>query len=320
MAKRKLRAGIIGCGAIARSHMKAYQDNGVEITALFDVSPEAAQAMAKESGNQKVKCHATAAELIASGTVDMVSICTPPVAHEDAAIAAVKAGLHVLCEKPLAHSTASAKKIRNAAKKGKSVFMVAFRHRFIAANRKIKELIESGALGKLVMFRNVFGGPAFGMKDRWFTRREISGGGCLLDTNAHSVDLFRFLVGEVVEQHAVMHQHFENTDVEDVGLMVLKAKNGAVGSVGSGYVLGDGMAFIDITGQDGRVIFDYFKGSEIRWKKRGETEWRIETVEVGNGFNEQAVHFLSVIGGKEKLQITADDGLRCQEIIQSNYR
>jgi predicted dehydrogenase len=181
----------------------------------------------------------------------------------------------------------------------------------------MKELIDGGAIGKPVMFRNVFGGPAFGMKDRWFTKRAISGGGCLLDTNAHSVDLFRFLIGEVVEQHAVMHRHFENTDVEDAGIIILKAKNG---SVGSGFVLGDGMAFIDITGQDGRIIFDYCKPNEVTWKKRGETEWCTETVEAGNGFNEQIAHFLAVISGKEKLQISIEDGIRCQEIIQSNYR
>ncbi len=315
-----MRIGIIGCGGIARGHVNGYLNAGCSITALADVQEAARTAMAAECGNPAVECFADAAGLLGSGKVDAVSICTPPVAHEAAAIAALQKGIHVLCEKPLAGSIQSAQAVSAAAKASSAVFMMAFRHRLIPANRKIKELLETGAVGAPVMFKNVFGGPSFAMKDRWFTKKSVSGGGCLLDTNAHSVDLFRFFFGEVVEQHAVMHRHFENTDVEDAGIIIMKAANGTLGSAGSGFVLGEGLAYIDILGQDGRILFEYKTMDTVKWRKRGEAEWRTEKVAVSNGMNEQIGHFLNAINGREPLPISIKDGLRCQEIIQSNYK
>ena len=317
MSKKNLKAGIIGCGGIARSHVNGYKENGVSVVAITDVSKDAMQKMSEEV--EGAACFADYRELIDSGKVDMVSICTPPVAHEEAIVYALSKGVHVLCEKPLSHSAESAAAIKAAVAGSNAVFMGAFRHRFLPANCKLKEMVESGKIGAPVMFRNVFGGPAFAMKDRWFTKKAIAGGGCLLDTNSHSVDLFRFIIGEVVEQHAVMHRHFEDTDVEDSGLIIVKAENGTIGSIGSGFVLGDGMAFIDITGQDGRVIYDYTKPDVVRYKQREAKEWEDIPVEPSFGFNEQIDHFIKVINGEEQLLVGINDGVRCQEIIQANY-
>jgi len=311
-----MRIGIIGCGGIAKAHAGAYKENNTAICAVTDVCKEAAEAMVKETGAQ---VFADYKSLLDSGKVDAVSICTPPVSHEEVAVYALSKGVHVLLEKPQAHSVESAKRINEAAAKSKAILMMAFRHRFIPANAKMKEMIDAGKIGKVVFFHNTFCGPAFHMKDKWFTKKAISGGGCMLDTSSHSVDLFRFLVGEIAEQKAVMFKHFENTDVEDAAILSVKAENGAIGAFTSTFVAGDGIAYIDIVGQDGRLYFDYLKADELKYKKRGDKDWEVIKVATGWGFNEQTAHFLKAAAGTEKLAITAHDGFRDIEVIQANY-
>lgn len=314
-----IRVGIIGCGGIAGAHVGAYKEVGATVSALTDVSKDAMNAL-MEAQEINAECFGDYRQLIDSGLVDAVSICTPPVAHEEAALYALEKGIHVLCEKPLANTPEAAKKIKSAVTQSDSVFMVAFRHRFLPAIQQMKSMIDEGKIGAPVMFQNVFGGPAFYMKDKWFCKKSVAGGGCMLDTSSHSVDLFRFMIGEVVEQHAVYHTHFEGTDVEDAAILTLKADNGALATMGSGFVLGAGMAFIDITGQEGRLIYDYCKPTELKYLKTGENDWQLFEVEASNGFKEEITHFFNVIQGKEELAIDINDGIRCQEIIQNTYK
>lgn len=312
-----LKAGIAGCGGIAQSHINGYQSNGIEITALTDVNIDVAKNTAEKLANQ-AKVFATAEELIKSGDVNLISICTPPVSHAEIAVCALENGVHVLCEKPLAHNEDDAKKIEQATKKSNAKFMVAFRHRFLPATQKIKEFIDHGKIGEPVLFLNKFCGPAFAMKDKWFCNKAIAGGGCMLDTGAHSVDLFRYLFGEIIEQHAVMHKHFDNTDVEDCAILTVKAENGTLGSLTSGFVAGGGHALVDITGKAGRLVYEY--DSELRYYHLESNKWHNYKVEVSSGFDIEIAVFVDAIENNSTVPVTIEDGIRCLEIIQSNYR
>jgi predicted dehydrogenase len=219
----------------------------------------------------------------------------------------------------LAHSVESAKQIVAAAGKSNALLMTAFRHRFLPAIQAIRKAIDKGQIGPVVFFQNTFCGPAFQMQDKWFSKRAIAGGGTLMDTSIHSVDIFRYLIGEVVEQKAVMHRHLAGTDVEDASILILKAANGAIGSLTASWVAGDGMASIDVMGQDGRIVYDYYKADQIRLKQRGEAEWKTIPVKASDGFAEEISHFLRAIRGEETLSCTGQDGLRAVEIIQANY-
>ena len=311
------KVGIIGCGDIAKSHLQGYQSNGVEIAAFADVDLEAAKKLA--GGSKHSQCFTDYRDLIKSKLVDAVSICVPPCVHEEVAVYALEHGIHVLCEKPLAHSVQSAKNICNAAKRSNTLLMPAFRHRFLPAVRRIRKLIEKGLVGKLVMFHNVFCGPAFDMGKKWFSKKAIAGGGALMDTSSHSADLFRYLVGEVTEQYAVMHRHMKGIDVEDAGILTLKADNGAVGALTSGWVAGIGMAYVDIMGQNGRILYDYTEPEIIKIKNSGKADWENISVPSSNGFSEQISHFLGAVNRKHNLSCTCFDGLRAVEIIQSVY-
>lgn len=312
-----MRAGIIGTGGIAKSHADAYRKSNVQITALMDSNREAADAMAATIDGARV--FDSYQSLLDSGLVDMVSICTPPVAHEGPAVYALERGIHVLLEKPMAHDVASAKRIAAAAEASRAKLTIGFRHRCLPAVLKLRQVINEGTIGPIVFFHNTFCGPAFNMKDRWFSKKAIAGGGTLMDTSVHSIDLFRYLVGEVVEQKAVMARHLEGIDVEDASILIVKADNGAIGSLTASWVAGDGQAYIDITGEKGRVLYDYMKAAEVRLKRLGEKEWETIAVEPSAGFAEEVGIFLAAIRGEGELLCTAFDGLRAVEIIEANY-
>jgi predicted dehydrogenase len=312
-----LKVGIVGCGGIARSHVASYQKKGLKISAVTDTSPEAAKKLAQETGATIFKDFR---DLLDNGKVDLISICTPPVVHEETTCYALGKGIHVLCEKPMAFDIPSAHRIQEAVNQSKAIFMPAFRHRFFPANITMREIIVSGKIGNVVLFNNIFCGPAFDMEKRWFTKKCIAGGGSLLDTNSHSVDLFRFLVGEVASQHAVMHRHFTTTDVEDAGILSVKAVNGAIGAMESAFVAGCGAAFIDIMGTKGRIYFDYFEPTKVKYRLTEDKEWTELSAPAGCcGFDEEIHHFIGAIKGEHPLSCTVHDGVRCTEIICSIY-
>ena len=314
---KQMRVGIIGCGGIARAHAKAFKENGVQCIGLVDSNAETAKKLAAEIDGAQI-CQ-DYRDLIDSIKPDLISICTPPLAHEEIAAYALKRNVHVLCEKPLAYDIPSAHRMRDAACASSALLMPAFRHRFLPANIMLREIVASGEIGDPVLFNNIFCGPAFGMEQTWFTKKALAGGGCILDTNTHSVDLFRFIVGEITQQHAVMHRHFKTTDVEDAGMLIVKSDKGVLGVMESSFVAGAGEAFIDIIGTKGKVRYDYTDGDKVRVRKTEDKDWTIKPVKSSNGFAEEVGHFLGAIEGKHKLACTVDDGVRVMEVICSNY-
>jgi predicted dehydrogenase len=312
-----LKVGIVGCGGIARSHVQGYGAAGASVVAVADCERASAEALAGEVSAKGIFDDYTA--MIDSGAVEAVSICTPPAFHEAAAVYALEHGIHVLCEKPMTVDSASAHRMKHASEQSSAVFMPAFRHRFLPANIKLREVVQSGRIGDPVLFNNVFCGPAFYMEGRWFTQKSLAGGGSLIDTNSHSVDLFRFIIGEIVEQSAVVHRHFKTTDVEDAAILSVRAENGALGAMESSFVAGVGAAFIDIIGTNGQVRYDYMDPARVvlRWDE-GKSSEDFE-VRVSGGFDEQIAHFILAVRGEQKLSCTIDDGVRVVEVIDEAY-
>jgi len=317
MSDNNLRIGVIGCGGIASAHVAGYGEAGATITAVADTNGAAADNLAASLPGAKAFAESQA--LLESGLVDAVSICTPPACHEGAALAALSQGIHVLCEKPLAHTPEAARLICKAAQRGEAILMTAFRHRFLPAIVAMRQHIEGGTIGTPVHLQNTFCGPAFNMQERWFSKRSIAGGGCLMDTSSHSVDLFRFLLGEVVEQQAVMHQHFPNTDVEDAAILTVKSQTGALGTLCATWVAGCGVATLEVMGKSGRLLYDYAKPETLLLFKPGETEPTAITVAASSGFSEEVAQFLGAIAGTCEASPSGTDGLRAVEIIHGVY-
>lgn len=310
------RAGIVGCGGIANLHAEGYINNEAEIVGVTDTNSKVAAEFAGKFG---VRSYTNYQALIQETHPDAISVCTPPVAHEEIAVYALRNGVHVLCEKPMAFDLKAAYRMRKAARGSSAILMPAFPHRFRPAIVALRDLIASGKLGSPVFFNNVFCGPMFNMEEKWFTKKAIAGGGSILDTNSHSVDIFRFLIGEIADQKIVMHKHFKNTNVEDAGILSVKAANGALGSMESAFVAGMGMAVIDVIGTKGRAVYDYDTADELKYRLLDEQEWVVEKVDTGSGFTEEIAHFIGAIRGNHPLCCTVEDGVRVNEVIFRAY-
>lgn len=192
---RALRVGIIGSGGIAQSrHIPGYQRlEKVEVRALADVSPEAAQHAAERFSVPHV--FADYRDLLAMSEIDVVSICTPNAFHMQQTVDALRAGKHVLVEKPIAVNAVEARAMIRAAKRAGKLLMVGYHNRFTSAAQTLKRAVEAGALGEVYFAEGIAtrrrGIPGWGV----FTQKKLSGGGALVDIGVHILDLTLYLMG-----------------------------------------------------------------------------------------------------------------------------
>ncbi len=195
---KKIRVGIIGTGGIANAaHIPAYQamaGRGVEIAALCDIKPAALESTLKKFP-MDVPTYDNYNKMLRDKSIDAVSVCTPNNAHRPATVAALKAGKHVLCEKPIAKNCAEARAMAAAAKRYRRKLMIGQCHRFGAHAQVVKRAVDDGLLGDIYYVR------AHCLRRReipsWgnFISKEIQGGGPMVDVGVHILDLCLYLMG-----------------------------------------------------------------------------------------------------------------------------
>jgi predicted dehydrogenase len=192
----KLRIGIIGSGGIAQGcHMRGYatMPEQCEMVAVCDVNPETAQAAAEKYNVSKT--YTDYRQMIAEQNLDAVSVATPNAYHMQPTIDALQAGLHVICEKPLAMNADEARKMCAVARESGKILQVALQQRFSGSARFMKQYIEAGHMGDIYYARAQAlrrrGVPAWGV----FIDKEKQGGGPLIDIGVHILDFTLFLMG-----------------------------------------------------------------------------------------------------------------------------
>ena len=253
-----IRVGIAGCGKIAQvRHLPEYQDRpDVTIRGLFDLNQERAKALAEQ---YKARAYASYEELLADPEIDAVSICTANIAHAEMAIAALRAGKHVLCEKPMATTLEDCERMVKAAKESGKVLMIGQNQRLAAAHVKAKELLEAGAIGRLISFTTAFrhGGPETWTVDpganTWFFDKSRAVMGAMADLGIHKTDLIQFLTGQKVVQ---VQAHLATLDkkyadgspigVDDNAICIYTLEGGAVGTMTASWT--------DYCGEDNSTV------------------------------------------------------------------
>ncbi len=247
MAKNKqLRAGVIGAGAIGQNgHIPGFRGAGVEVAAICDSNFERAKEVAEKQGIP----HAFAdyREMLKLKELDMVSVGLPNALHAPVSIAALKAGKHVLCEKPMTINTADARKMIAAGKRYGKLLSVNQHMRFDVTGRAMRAIVQSGALGKVYLAETKWvrqqGIPGYG---GWFTNKDLAGAGALMDIGVHMLDLILYaldfpkvvavkglLKGELGKQAIGLggwgadRKTEGRFDVDDTAFAVLTLKDGA---------------------------------------------------------------------------------------------
>ncbi|MCP3761053.1 Gfo/Idh/MocA family oxidoreductase [Domibacillus sp. A3M-37] len=239
----KLRIGVLGTGGIATErHIPAFKHvKEAEITAVMDVNTERAKETAKKFGVEHV-CTSLDDML---EKIDALLITTPNKFHAPAAVQALNAGVHVMCEKPMALNTKECEEMVLAAEKSGKVLLIAYHWRFMKESRAAKRLIDSGEIGQPLVIRiksmrrrKV---PGWGV----FTNRDLQGGGALIDYGCHLLDLAMWLTGSpkpyevsgTTFNHLSMQKDMVNEwgtinpatfEVEDHATAFIRLENGAV--------------------------------------------------------------------------------------------
>ena len=193
MAKT-IRVGVVGTGFMGGMHTNCYAAAaGAQLVAVSDVRRELAEQLAKPS---KAAVYTDAEKMFAEAGLDMVDICLPTHLHCEYVVKAAKAGLHVLCEKPIATSVAEANKMITATKKAGVQFMIAQVIRFWPEYMLLKKYADEGTLGKLISLQmaRVSPRPTWSWKN-WLQDAKLSGG-ALIDLHIHDADFARYLLGE----------------------------------------------------------------------------------------------------------------------------
>ena len=195
--------GIIGCGKIAQvRHIPEYAAHPqARLAGYYDLNQERAQALAEQWGGQ---AYPTWEALLTDPAIDAVSICAANTAHAELTIAALRAGKHVLCEKPMATTLADCEAMAAAARESGRFLMIGQNQRLTKAHQKARQLVADGVLGDILTFRTTFGhgGPETWSvdpgKNTWFFDKSKAAMGAMADLGIHKTDLIQYLLGQTV--------------------------------------------------------------------------------------------------------------------------
>ena len=309
------RIGIIGCGQMGRWHLNAYKSNAsCQVVAVADTDFAKAEAFAAEVGARAYRSHT---EMIVKESLTGVSVCTLPVTHRGIVVDFLRAGIHVLCEKPLTISVEDAKEMLEIAQEKNLLVLPAFKFRFYDEVLRAKELIDRGSLGKVLSFRLMFGGY-IDMSESWYSQKELSGGGIIMDNGPHALDLIRFLLGEVCTI-AAYGSHIQKLRVEDTAQLTVRLESGATGSVDLSWSTSSpAKTYLEIYAEDGSAFLDT-EGLTYRFKTW--KEWKRVPNEISGppAFARQIDHFLESIARKSTTRLNNNDGLISQALIEAAY-
>lgn len=237
-----INIGIIGCGKIAQTrHLPEYAANpAVAIYGLYDLNAERTAALAEQYGAKAFQSHQ---ELLSDPAIDAVSVCTANATHCEVTVAALQAGKHVLCEKPMATTLSECEQMVEMAKKTGKFLMIGHNQRLARAHARARELILQGEIGDIVTFRTTFGhgGPETWTIDPanvWFFDKKLAAFGAMADLGIHKTDLIQFLTGQrVVEVSAFIGTLDKKLPdgsligVDDNAICTYRMSGGAVGTM-----------------------------------------------------------------------------------------
>ena len=228
-----MKFGIIGTGTIGRFHAEAIRAmSGGTLHSVFNHRLESAAALAAEFG---VREHSDLAEFLADPALEIVTIATPSGAHLEPALAALAAGKHVICEKPLEVSVHRIDQMTDAAARSGKMVAAILNRRFHPAMTEFKAACDAGRLGKLVSascYVKWFRNQAYYDSAPWRGTRALDGGGALMNQAIHSIDALLHLAGPVkAVQASVACLAHERIEVEDMAVALLEFASGARGVI-----------------------------------------------------------------------------------------
>lgn len=324
--------GIIGCGSIStHRHVPEYSyRKDCRLIGYYDPVTERAQNLAEKYGG---KVFTSIEQLLSDRNIDAVSVCTPNKYHAPLSIAALKAGKHVLCEKPMAVSADEALSMIKTAEECGKFLMIGHNQRLAPAHIRAKEILQSGGLGKVLTFRTTFGhgGPegwsVENGRHTWFFKQDEAFIGAMGDLGVHKADLIRWLIDdEIVEAKAYVatldktNDKDEPIDVDDNAVCLLKSRNGIYGTLTASWTYYGAEDNSTVLYCSGGVIKIYDNPEfpiEITKKNREKVFYKVGRIQTNESQHNSGVIDMfvnSVVSGK-KPEIDGNEGFAALRIV-----
>ena len=327
MAK-KLKVGIIGLGWPGREHLKGYKQCGnVQVVALCDMNAELAQGQADEHGIEAV--YGDHKKMLKGAGVDAVSVCLPNFLHAPISLDALRAGKHVICEKPPALNAAEARRMAAAARAGGLTLQYALSQRFVGANKLARDYVQKGELGEIYFGRAVYHrrrGIPLGTQS-WFVNKKLSGGGALIDIGVHALDAVWWLMGtpKPVSVSGNAYQKFKHMvskgtkfDVDDSAFGLIKFDNGATLILECSWALNmPGRNVLQIAGTKGGAELNPLKIYVERDGIQVDMTPEVPGVDL---FADQMGHFVDCILKNKTPLMSAEQGVQLMQMLEGIYK
>jgi predicted dehydrogenase len=326
VAKKTFKIALVGVGAAAQvNHIPALKKvEGLELVALCDRDPEKAQRVAQKFGVP----HAVARieELFEIEDLDAIDICTPNYLHAPMAVAALEAGKHVLCERPLARSSEEAATMTKAAKKADRVLACAVQHRFRPDAQLLRRFVEKGDLGEIFMAKAGW----LRLKtqwdsDEWRRQKRESGGGVVLDLGFQMLDLSLWVLGQpkVTSVTASVHRN-KKGDVEDSATAFFRLESGATLTLELTWslLMEKDFAYLNLFGSGGAALLNPFRVHKGMHGTLVNVTPTLETSrnQYRQSMEAQAQHFVDTLRSGKKPMGSVDEVLGVMEILDAVYR
>lgn len=333
-----MRYALIGCGRIATNHIKAAINNQLEITAVCDIQVNHIEALLEKHGLQEddsIKRYMDYKTMIEEVKPEMVSIATESGIHAEIAIFCINHGVHVIVEKPMAMSMEDANEIIRLSEEKNVKVSACHQNRFNIAVQEMRQALEAGRFGKLshgsIHVR-------WNRNKNYYTQAPWRGtwaqdGGALMNQCIHGIDLLRWTFGgEVEEVYGQTRQQFHDyLEAEDVGMAVVKFKNGAIATIEGTtnvypqnleetlYIFGEkGTVKIGGTSTNNIDVWDFADETEADMKNKGLEE---ETNNVyGNGHTSLFADMINSIQNGRKPYVDAYAGRDALELVLAIYK
>ncbi|OPX24352.1 MAG: hypothetical protein B1H04_02275 [Planctomycetales bacterium 4484_123] len=333
---RTIKVGVIGSGGISRVHLEGYQKSPYsEVLAVCDIDPARAKQRAEQF--DVPYWFDSADELLKLREIQAVSICTPNYDHKGSTLKALRAGKHVLCEKPIAMNAREGQQMVAAAKKARKKLQIGLHMRFSAEAQYAKKVVEEGLIGKPYYARSLSirrrGVPSWGV----FGQKKLQGGGPLIDIGVHAIDLTWYLMG-CPKPVAVAGKTYRTIgdkpghvgrfgpwdwktyDVEDFAVALIRFDNGATMTVESAFCvnLPEDVLGAHVVGDKGGVATGPLK---VQVEMGGHlVDCTPNDVKRVDAHHAEVMAFVDAVVNGKAVPVPGEQALWVQKIIDAIYR
>ena len=324
----KMNVAIIGTGLQCKRRAPVVQQGkDTKIKVVVGKNKGDANQLAKE-----FNCEASYdwKSVVERKDIDIVIVCTPPNLHAPISIAAMRAGKHVLCEKPLAKTVVEAQEMVRVARETKKILKCGFNHRHHPAVEEAKKLCDQGMLGKILFVRCRYGicaRPEY--EQEWRADPKQAAGGQLMEQGVHAIDLIRWFLGDLKEATGMLSNHYlKKMPLEDDGMALFRSKNGATALVHTSLAQWKNLFSFEVFGEKGYALVEGLGGSYgeeklIRGKHDANAPFRDEITYfrgADKSWQEEWDVFIKAIKEKKQPIGNAQDGLEAMRAADAVYQ